>query len=165
VVTLCTKSLDIQENLCYAHTVNRIYVNGMNLKRNRYSFPIQHRLFSITEIAFAVQYDLNLEMQFKLNSIFQLGRALDQAVSRRPLTADARVRSPVSPCERCGGQCSIGTDFSQGTSVFPPSILFRQCSIRVVPKCAPWIPRDPRPVPSESADTLLQWLLWKLQFF
>jgi hypothetical protein len=28
-VTLCTKSLDIQENLCCAHTVNGIYVNGM----------------------------------------------------------------------------------------------------------------------------------------
>jgi hypothetical protein len=34
-----------------------------------------------------------------------------QAVIRRPLTAEARVRSRVSPCEICGGQ--------SGTSVFP----------------------------------------------
>jgi hypothetical protein len=41
-----------------------------------------------------------------------------QAVSRRPLTAEARVRSRVSPCW-CGGQRGIGTGFSPSTSVFP----------------------------------------------
>jgi hypothetical protein len=30
-------------------------------------------------------------------------RAMAQAVSRRPLTAEARVRSRVSPCRICGG--------------------------------------------------------------
>jgi hypothetical protein len=29
---------------------------------------------------------------------------MPQAVSRRPLTAEARVRSRVSPCGICGGQ-------------------------------------------------------------
>jgi hypothetical protein len=38
-----------------------------------------------------------------------------QAVSRRPLTAEARV----SPCGICGGQNGTGTGFSPSTSVFP----------------------------------------------
>jgi hypothetical protein len=47
------------------------------------------------------------------------GRAMDQAVSRRPPTAEARVRSRVSLCGICGGQSGTGTDYSQSTSVFP----------------------------------------------
>jgi hypothetical protein len=42
---------------------------------------------------------------------FMLGRAMAQAVSRWPLTAEARVRSQVSPCGICGGQSDPGTDF------------------------------------------------------
>jgi hypothetical protein len=42
-----------------------------------------------------------------------------QAVSRRPLTAEARVRSRVSPCGICGVQSGNGTDFHPSTSVFP----------------------------------------------
>jgi hypothetical protein len=42
-----------------------------------------------------------------------------QAVSRRPLTVEARVRSRVSPYEICGGQSGTGTGFSPITSVFP----------------------------------------------
>ena len=36
--------------------------------------------------------------------IIIIGRAMAQALSRRPLTAEARVRSRVSPCGICGGQ-------------------------------------------------------------
>jgi hypothetical protein len=46
------------------------------------------------------------------------GRAIAQAVSRWPLTAEARVRSWFSPCGICGGQSGTGTCFSPSTSVF-----------------------------------------------
>jgi hypothetical protein len=45
-------------------------------------------------------------------------RTMAQAVSRRPLTAEARVRSRVSPCETCGGQVALGQVFPPSTSVF-----------------------------------------------
>jgi hypothetical protein len=45
------------------------------------------------------------------------GRAMAQAVSRWPLTAEARVLSRVSPCGICGGQSGSGTGFSPRTSV------------------------------------------------
>jgi hypothetical protein len=48
-----------------------------------------------------------------------VGRAMAQAVSRRPLTAEARVRSPVSPCGICGGQRGTGIGVSPSTLVFP----------------------------------------------
>ena len=47
------------------------------------------------------------------------GRAMAQAVSRRPPTAEARVRSRSSPCGICGEQSGTGTGFSPSTSVFP----------------------------------------------
>jgi hypothetical protein len=42
-----------------------------------------------------------------------------QAVSRRPLTAEARVRSRVSLCGDCGVKSGTRTGFSPNTSVFP----------------------------------------------
>jgi hypothetical protein len=44
-------------------------------------------------------------------------------VSRRPLIAEARVGSPSSSCEICGGQSGIVTGFSPSTSVFPVSTI------------------------------------------
>jgi hypothetical protein len=43
---------------------------------------------------------------------------MDQVVSRRPLTAEARVRARVNPCGICGGQSGTGTGFSPTSSVF-----------------------------------------------
>jgi hypothetical protein len=51
-----------------------------------------------------------------------------QVVSRRPLTAEARVRARVNPCGICDGQSGNGTGFSPISSVFlcqyiiPPSL-------------------------------------------
>jgi hypothetical protein len=53
------------------------------------------------------------------SSKMESGRAMAQAVSRRPPTAEARVQSRVSPCGICGGQSGSGTGFSPSTSVFP----------------------------------------------
>jgi hypothetical protein len=52
----------------------------------------------------------NLELIF--------GRAMAQAVSRRPLTAEARVRSRVGQRGICGGQSGTGTGFSPSILVF-----------------------------------------------
>ena len=45
--------------------------------------------------------------------------SMSQAVSCRPLTAEERAQSQVSPCQICDGQSGSGTDFSSSTSVFP----------------------------------------------
>jgi hypothetical protein len=42
-----------------------------------------------------------------------------QVVSRRPLTAEARVRARVNPCGICDGQSGTGAGFSLSYSVFP----------------------------------------------
>jgi hypothetical protein len=47
------------------------------------------------------------------------GRAMAQVVSRRPLTAEARVRARVNARGICGGQSGTGTGFSPSSSVFP----------------------------------------------
>ena len=52
-----------------------------------------------------------------------VGRAMAQAVSRRPLAVEVHVRSQDSPCETCGGQSGTLTVFSPSTSVSPVSII------------------------------------------
>jgi hypothetical protein len=48
-----------------------------------------------------------------------LVRAMTEAVCRQPLTAEGRVRSPVSPSEICSGQSGIGSGFSSEYLIFP----------------------------------------------
>jgi hypothetical protein len=48
----------------------------------------------------------------------QHGRDIAQVVSRRPLTAESRVRTWVNPCRICGGQSGTGRDLSPSSSVF-----------------------------------------------
>jgi hypothetical protein len=47
------------------------------------------------------------------------GYAMAQAVSRQPVTAEARVRSRLGPCGIFGRQSDTGTGFSSSNSVFP----------------------------------------------
>jgi hypothetical protein len=61
--------------------------------------------------------------------ISDMGSAMAQAVSRRPLTAEARVRSRVCPSGICGEQSGTGTGFFPEYFGFPLSILFHRCSI------------------------------------
>jgi hypothetical protein len=42
-----------------------------------------------------------------------------QAVSRRPPTAEARVRFRLAPCGICGEQSATGTGFAPNTSFIP----------------------------------------------
>jgi hypothetical protein len=46
-----------------------------------------------------------------------------QAVSRRPLTAQARVRSRVGPCGICGRQGALGQVFSRVLRFSPVSFI------------------------------------------
>jgi hypothetical protein len=62
-----------------------------------------------------------------------IGRAIDQAVSRRLPTAAARVRGRVWPCGICGGQSDTGTDFLRvlrfPLPILIPSIALHSSSI------------------------------------
>jgi hypothetical protein len=53
---------------------------------------------------------------------------MDQVVSRRPLTAEARVRARVNPCGICGGQSGTGTGFTPEFFGFSLSISFHRRS-------------------------------------
>ena len=50
-----------------------------------------------------------------------VGHAMAQAVSRKPLTTKARIRSQASPCEICAVQSGTVTDFCPSTCVSPVS--------------------------------------------
>jgi hypothetical protein len=52
-----------------------------------------------------------------------LGRAMTQAVSRRPSTAEHRVRFRVSPCGVYGGQSGTGTGFSPSCRFYPVNLI------------------------------------------
>jgi hypothetical protein len=48
---------------------------------------------------------------------------MPQVVSRRPLTAEARVRARVNLCGICGGQSCTGTGFFPSFLVFPSKYI------------------------------------------
>jgi hypothetical protein len=58
----------------------------------------------------------------------QVGRAMAQAVSRRPITEKVRVRAQVSPCGICGGQSGSETAFFSEYFSFSLPILFHRGS-------------------------------------
>jgi hypothetical protein len=51
------------------------------------------------------------------------GRAMTEAVTRLPLTSEARVRIRFSPCGTCFGQSGTETGFSLSSSVSPINII------------------------------------------
>lgn len=55
--------------------------------------------------------------KFRLVMVFK-SRAMGKVASRRPLTAEAQVRSRTNPCESCDGQNGTGTRFSSSTFHF-----------------------------------------------
>jgi hypothetical protein len=81
------------------------------------AFPRQQQ-FCASATVIGITYTTYL-LNKQLLAYIRLGRAMAQAASRRPPTAEARVRSRVSPCGICGGQGGTGTGFSLSTSVFP----------------------------------------------
>jgi hypothetical protein len=88
--------------------------------------PLQFQSFHMnTQMGSTSRYTIPLYVRYQVTSNFSLkifntlrGRAMAQAVSRRLLTAEARVRSRVGSCRICGGQSGTGTGFSPSTSVF-----------------------------------------------
>jgi hypothetical protein len=70
-------------------------------------------------------------MESAASNTIAVGSAMAQAVSRRPLTAEARFRSRVSPCGICGGQSGTGTGFFPVYIGFPLSVSYHQCSVLI----------------------------------
>jgi hypothetical protein len=58
-----------------------------------------------------------------INNYVTRGRAMAQAVSRRPLTPEAGARSRVSICEICGGQSGTGTGVSPSCRFSPVNFI------------------------------------------
>jgi hypothetical protein len=56
-------------------------------------------------------------------SVLHSGRAIAQAVSRRPFTAEAQILSRSSLCEICSGQSGTGTGLSPRLRFSPVSII------------------------------------------
>jgi len=82
---------------------------------------------------FTARYDLNLAVEF-MSMLACTGHVVAQAVSRRPATTEARVRSRTSPSEICDEQSGLSTGPSSGTSrlrcqchsTSAPCVLFLQ---------------------------------------
>jgi hypothetical protein len=70
---------------------------------------------------FVSKLDLLVHIQCGRSARVVRGCAMAQAVSRRPVTMESRVRTQVNPCGICGGQSGTGT-------CFPLSISFHRRS-------------------------------------
>jgi len=67
---------------------------------------------------FTTRYGLTIEDNLLFSSHVKV-----QAVSRRPLTSEARAQSHTSPCEICGGRSGTGIGFSPSNSVSPVTLV------------------------------------------
>jgi uncharacterized protein (UPF0335 family) len=97
--------------------VNKVILNGT------------HQLLAYTDDVNRVEENIDTTQKSKEALLHDskkvgLGRAMAQVVSRRPLTAKARVRARVNPCGICGGQNGSGAGFSPSSSIFSKLILW-----------------------------------------
>jgi hypothetical protein len=102
-----------------------LYVSYIVLTINSDHFSLQHSPVAVS--VFCVKYGLNIYRVRSFES--SSGRTMAQAVSRRPLTAKAQVRSRASPCEMYVSQSGTGAGFSPSISVF---LCRYQCSITIL---------------------------------
>jgi hypothetical protein len=112
--TLVINELSVKQHTVSTHTHTHTHTHTR--ARARIWTSCYYKLASEKDIAAGCN-TLNPTLLHWTN--MKLGRAMAQAVSRRPPTAGAPVRSRVSPCGICGGQSGTGTGFSPSTSVFP----------------------------------------------
>ena len=89
-----------------------IYGCRMNLWKNSYYFPTQHRVVFITDIkcVYCAVRTLSLTI---FHDHFRNLKIVVQAAGQHPLTAKGRVRSQASPCEIWVGQSGTAIIFIQ----------------------------------------------------
>jgi hypothetical protein len=124
MVTICTARINIQKILrSFPHSIFMCFVWIWEQTAIISLYSINW-LVSITEkecayCAVRTEYlyiELTLILTFKCP-------LMAQAVTRRSVALEGRVRSQFIPCEICGGQSDIGTDFFSSVSIFPVSII------------------------------------------
>jgi hypothetical protein len=94
----------------HLHVISQSYVSAVILRMGRNLLPGNAGNWPVDS---AVREACGRLLQFSnANAKWRESCAMAQAVSRRPLTAYARVRSRVSPCGICGGQSGTGRGFS-----------------------------------------------------
>ena len=87
---------------------------------------------------FSERYEVNICTYINgINSSLQCDCDMSQGVSRRPLTADARIRLQDSPSEICGGQS--GNSIGVCVSGFALSVPFHQCYL-IISICMFFLP-------------------------
>jgi hypothetical protein len=118
-VSVCTSLVQGKaEKLGFKRNANSASVISLDVFPlvSHLSFNLGRKIFRSLYMMTYLLAPMNFRIMFRANA--QLGRAMAQAVSRRPLTAEAWVRSWVSACGISGGQSGTGTGLSPSTSVF-----------------------------------------------
>jgi hypothetical protein len=95
--------------------------SGLKRKHSTSLYPVAGKVDEISKYLYYVYR--NLPYLFRLSRYLINGRAMAQAVSRWPVTAETRVRVRVDPCGICGGQSGTRAGFSPSSSVFPVNII------------------------------------------
>jgi hypothetical protein len=112
-----------KEEILFPFILEAVYrrlVSALSQRRLRFDTRPVHVEFVVDEMSLAqVLFEYLFPPVTVIPPTLHSGRAMAQAVSRRSLTAEDRVRSRVRPCGIWGGQSGTGTGFSPSTSVFP----------------------------------------------